>query len=223
MIISDVVIALTSYVLLYLGYYFSMDFIFTKKLRENKNHIYIKRTIGFILLGIIPILLMIIFFDQSLLSYGFSISLAYPNYLWVVISLCVFYGVSMFRPMRRVDTSYYPEVKKDRWSKKDVWINSLFWMIYIIGYEIAIRGMVFFSLFYAYGLLEAIIISSVIYALIHIFKGYKEAFGAFFLGIVFALIAYYTQSIWVVIIIHIGIAVINDIKAIKKNSNHVLS
>jgi hypothetical protein len=50
---------------------------------------------------------------------------------------------------------------------------------------------------------------------IHIFKGPKEAFGAFFLGILLCLITYYTNSIWMALIIHIAMAVINDIKAVN--------
>jgi len=88
-----------------------------------------------------------------------------------------------------------------------------------LGYEFAIRGMLFFACLYAFGLWPAIIINSVIYSLIHIFKGYKEAFGAFFLGILFCIITYYTNSIWIAFVIHVLMAVINDIKAVKASKN----
>ncbi|HOC80906.1 MAG TPA: CPBP family intramembrane metalloprotease, partial [Bacilli bacterium] len=81
--------------------------------------------------------------------------------------------------------------------------------------EFALRGMIFYTTLYAYGLFPALAINSVIYALIHIFKGPKEAFGAFFLGILLCLITYYTNSIWMALIIHIAMAVINDIKAVN--------
>jgi membrane protease YdiL (CAAX protease family) len=107
-------------------------------------------------------------------------------------------------------------VRKATWDKKRIIVNAACWALYLLGYEFALRGMVFFTSLYAFGLWPAVIINSVIYSLIHIFKGPQEAFGAFFLGVLFCLITYYTNSFWIAFIIHASMAIINDLKALQK-------
>ena len=133
---NDAIIALSSYLLLYITYYFSNEFKPIKKVNKSFNE-----PIG-----------------------------------------------SLLRSQKNIELWYYPEVRKEKWTNKDLVINSSFWFIYILGYEFAIRGMLFFACLYEYGLLPAIFINSDIYSLIHVFKGSKETYGAFFLGIIFCLI-----------------------------------
>ncbi|MFA5290573.1 MAG: hypothetical protein WC351_05970, partial [Candidatus Izemoplasmatales bacterium] len=62
-LLNDEMIALIVYCLMYLSYYFCSDFPFIKRFRsrfqESKDHfeasVYIRRTLGFILLGVIPL------------------------------------------------------------------------------------------------------------------------------------------------------------------------
>lgn len=225
LLLNDEMIALILYSILYLTYYFCSDFPLIKKFRQRFNEttddfeqsVYLRRTLGFILLGLIPFLVALLFFDKPISSYGIGLPSGRYAILWFLIPTVVLGLGSLFRSGKKIDTAYYPEVRKTEWTKKRTVLNSLFWMIYLLGYEFAIRGFVFFSSLYAFGLWPAIIINSVIYSFIHIFKGAKEAYGAFFLGILFCLITYYTNSFWIAYIIHVLIAVINDIKAVKAN------
>jgi len=225
-LLNDEILALIVYVLLYLTYYFGSDFAFVKKFRARFNEslddfeqsVYLRRTIGFVLLGVIPFIIALIFFDQPITAYGIGFPTGKYAFLWFLIPSFVLVAGSVFRSNKKIDTAYYPEVRKRVWTQRRSIINAVFWAIYLLGYEFAIRGMVFFSSLYAFGLWPAIIINSVIYSLIHIFKGVKEAFGAFFLGILFCLITYYTNSIWIAFLIHFAIAVINDIKAVQASS-----
>jgi membrane protease YdiL (CAAX protease family) len=218
----DEILALIAYVLLYLTYYFGSDFAFVKKFRARfkesaddfEQSIYFRRTMGFFLLGVVPFLLTLFFFDQPITAYGIGFPSGQYAILWFLIPTAVLVSGSIFRSSKGIDTAYYPEVRKKVWTRRRTIQNALFWAVYLLGYEFAIRGVVFFSSLYAFGLWPAIIINSVIYSLIHIFKGVKEAFGAFFLGILFCLITYYTNSIWIAFLIHLAIAVINDVKAV---------
>jgi len=222
-ILNDEIIALIAFVFLYLTYYFFSDFSFVKKyqsrFKESSDNIeqsvYFRRTMGFILLGVIPLLIALIFFDEPITSYGIGMPSGKYAYLWFLIPTIVIVVGSIFRSSKTIDTSYYPEVRKKIWSRRRTVLNTTFWAIYLLGYEFAIRGVVFFTSLYALGLWPAIIINSVIYSLIHIFKGTGEAFGAFFLGILFCLITFYTNSFWIAFVIHFLLAVINDIKAVR--------
>lgn len=222
-LLQDEMIALIVYCLMYLTYYFCSDFPFIKQFRsrfhETEAHfeasVYLRRTLGFILLGIIPFGVALVFFDHPITDYGVGLPQGKYALLWLFIPLIIFVGGSFLRAAKAIDTSYYPEVRVQTWTRRRMGVNAGFWAIYLLGYEFAIRGFLFFSTLYAFGLWPAIIINSVVYSLIHIFKGHKEAYGAFFLGILFCLITYYTHSMWIAFMIHVALAVINDIKAVK--------
>lgn len=219
--------ALVIFLLFYLTYYFSeklpfFSAYFKRGLMDEKAQrrwIYLKRTLGFICLGLLPLIMSIQFGNPFLI---FGLGLPTHPYLiwWTIIPSILLIGGSIIRSSKRIDLSYYPEVRQSQWSTRQRLMNSLFWMIYLLGYEYGLRGFLFFSMITSYGVFHSIILNSVIYSLIHIFKGPKEAFGAFFLGILFAYITYYTQSIWIVFIIHAMMAIINDEKAIKIVKHH---
>jgi membrane protease YdiL (CAAX protease family) len=224
-ILQDQFIALIAFLILYLTYYFGSDFGFVKKIRIRfgetpdsfEKSVFFRRTLGFVLLGIIPFFIALIFFEEPIAAYGIAIPSGPYAFLWFLIPTVVIVGGSALRSGKKIDTSYYPEVRQKIWTRRRTAANLLFWAIYLLGYEFAIRGMLFFTSLYAFGLWPAIIINSVIYSLIHIFKGPQEAYGAFFLGIVFCLITYYTNSFWIAFTIHFLLAAINDMKAVKSS------
>ena len=222
-LLNDEIIAFIAYVFLYLTYYFGSDFPFVKKFRKRFNEtddnfeksVYFRRTFGFVLLGIVPFLIALFVFDQPILDYGIGLPSGDYAWLWFLAPTTVITLGSVFRSSKGIDTAYYPEVRKEVWTKKRTILNAAFWAVYLLGYEFAIRGFLFFSTLYAFGLWPAVIINSVIYSFIHIFKGRGEAYGAFFLGVLFCLITYYTHSFWIAFVIHVILAVANDIKAVK--------
>lgn len=225
-LLNDEIIALIAYVFLYLTYYFGSDFPFVKKFRESfkesdndiETSVYFRRTMGFVLLGIIPFLIALFAFDEPITAYGIGLPTGSYAWLWFLAPTTVITLGSVCRSSKGIDTKYYPEVRKEVWTKKRTIMNATYWGIYLLGYEFAIRGFLFFSTLYAFGLWPAVIINSVIYSFIHIFKGRGEAYGAFFLGVLFCLITYYTNSIWIAFVIHVILAVVNDLKAVKVSS-----
>lgn len=223
LILNDEIIALLAYGILYLSYYFGSDFILIKKIsmkfnesKENiEKSIYLRRVLGFVLLGLVPFFLALFYFEGGLLAYGLGFPSGQYAWIWFLVPFVLTIAISILRPSSKIDISYYPEVRKEKWTTKRLIINALFWAIYLLGYEFGLRGMIFFTTLHAFGLWPAIIINSVIYAFVHIFKGPGEAFGAFFLGILFCLITYFTNSFWIVFLIHTAMAIINDVKAVR--------
>ncbi|MFA5006037.1 MAG: type II CAAX endopeptidase family protein [Candidatus Izemoplasmatales bacterium] len=220
--LEDATLALIAYVLLYLLYYFASDFRIMKKWRsrfgerdgELERSVYLRRTMGFVLLGLVPALLVAVAFDRPLVDYGLSVPEGPYAWLWFLAPSVLLIAGSFARPAGKIDVSYYPEVRKPDWTRSRHVKNGFFWVLYLVGYEFGLRGMVFFSSLEAFGLWPAVVLNSVIYSLIHIFKGPGEAFGAFFLGVLFCLVAYFTGSLWIPLFIHAAMAIINDVKAV---------
>ncbi len=227
---NEALIAMLAFTFLYLTYFFSEDFKLAKKVKSRLNEtkeeaekiIYYRRIRGFVLLGLVPFLIVLIFFDRPLTDYGLGLPSGDYTYLWLLGSIIVIVGGSLLKSKKSIDVTYYPEVRKKYWGVGRILMNSAFWTIYLLGYEFGLRGMVFFACLYAFGLWPAIIISTMIYSLIHIFKGAFEAYGAIFIGILFCLVIYYTNSIWIVLFVHVLMAVINDIKAVQASPDRIL-
>ncbi len=227
-IFTEDIIMLMVFLSGYLLYYFSYESRWVQQLavklgdQDNRKEysIHIPRLIGFLLLGVFPFLVMILFFDQPAAAYGVQL----PNgeftavILLVIIPLTVL--VSFFRGTRGINTDFYPQVRLADWTTHTHLRNIASWFLYLLGYEFILRGPLFFTCLQAYGLVPAVAINSVIYSLIHIHKGKGEAFGAIFLGILLCLIAYQTHSFLIPFMVHVILAIGNDLKALQAARAH---
>ena len=217
------ILSLILFVFAYLVYYFSYESKlvekWAQKLGDSETRkeyaIHIPRFIGFFTLGVLPVMLILLIFNQPINEYG----LKFPNGTFVLpislsmISLSLL--VSIFRSTNGINTDFYPQIRLEQWDQKDHIRNAVSWTLYLLGYEFILRGMLFFSCVHAFGLVPAIVINSVIYSLIHIYKGKGEAFGAFFLGILLCLVAFHTNSFILPFVVHVILAVGNDLKALQ--------
>lgn len=187
------------------------------KLDQPEVQIYLERLLGFVLLGLIPAVLFPALYQKSLADYGLAWPMGKGIVLWWVIPLVVFVLMGILRPSKGVNVAFYPQVRKETWGVGRTAINLLSWAVYLAGYEFAFRGLLFFSCLSAFGLIPAIAVNCAIYSISHIPKGMGEAFGAFFMGILFCVIAYYSGSFFIPIVLHLVLAVGNDLKAIAIN------
>jgi len=178
--------------------------------------VYIQKFIGFLFLGLVPFIITL-FAKNGAQESGLTLPAGKHVLLWSFIPIFLFLLVAVIRPTKNISIDFYPQVRQKEWTKKRVLLNSLFWILYLIGYEYCFRGFIFFPLVPVFGLLPAIAVNSSVYALAHIYKGPGEAFGAFFLGILLCVIAYATGSFIVPAIVHIIMAIGNDMAAVKRN------
>ena len=88
-------------------------------------------------------------------------------------------------------------------------------VVFLLAYEFFFRGVLFFSLLEFNGLFTAVVITTVLYVLIHIFDPKKEIFGAIPFGIVLCLFSYFTNSIWIAFIIHITLSTVYEFSMFK--------
>ena len=178
--------------------------------------VYLQKFLGFLLLGVIPFIMNIII-GEGLGSVGFSLPHGTNFLLWCLIPILVFAIIVVFRSKKNIPIHFYPQVRQPEWNRKRIIFNSFFWILYLIAYEFAFRGFLLFPMISEYGFIMAVVINSSIYALAHIYKGPGEAFGAFFLGILLCVIAVATNSFLIPVIIHIILAIGNDMAAVAEN------
>ena len=178
--------------------------------------VYIQKFLGFLLLGVIPLIINIII-GSELGGLGFSLPHGSGSLLWSLIPIFIFTIVVIFRSKENIPIDFYPQVRQQKWGRKRIITNSFYWILYLAAYEFAFRGFLLFPMISEYGFVMAVVINSSIYALAHIYKGPGEAFGAFFLGILLCIIAVETNSFLVPVIVHVILAIGNDMGAVAKN------
>ena len=179
--------------------------------------LYLRRIIGFLLLGLLP-LTVIWFLYPDPQDFG----LRWPSAIgavhllgWYSIPTLVVLLVLLIRPRRRININHYPELRITEWSTKDIVWNALSWLLYLMGYEFAFRGLLLFSMIEIAGLPYAIATNTLLYSLAHLHKPLEESWGAIPLGIVLSLTAYHTSSVVIPLLLHTLLALGNDLQAIR--------
>ena len=120
MLLQDEIIALIAFVFLYLTYYFGSGFGFVQRFRTRyeetpdnlEQSVYLRRTMGFVLLGLIPFVIVLLVFEEPITSYGIGLPQGEFAIWWVLIPLVVIGVGSSLRSSKGIDISYYPEVRK---------------------------------------------------------------------------------------------------------------
>jgi membrane protease YdiL (CAAX protease family) len=228
---NEAALSVGYFTLAFLIYFFSPQYHVIKRAAihmgdaesQPEKRIYLERLMGFILLGLIPGIFFQIISDNQLVKYGFALPFGKNLWLWWLIPLFIFIGINIFRPEKGVNTAFYPQVRKEEWDIRRLLVNTLSWVIYLIGYEFAFRGWLFFACLNAFGYLPAVMINCAFYGISHIYKGPGEAFGAFFSGILLCVIAANTGSFVIPLVLHLVLAVGNDLKAIAVNPKMTFS
>ncbi len=112
--------------------------------------------------------------------------------------------------------STYPLVDLANLSWYAIFFYYLSYLLYYVGWEYLFRGLGFFASQKKLGIAGAILFTTLISALIHTSIGsfgkpMIETLSAIPAGIIFALIAYNTRSIWYTVYIHFLIGALTDV------------
>lgn len=90
--------------------------------------------------------------------------------------------------------------------------------LFLIVYEFFFRGVVLFIMAEDLGVTTAVIINLILYALVHWFKK-KERYGSVLMGIILCSISINYHSVWPAIIIHLSLALSNEITLLINNKS----
>lgn len=207
-------IALLTAAFSFFAYWGVIAVVNRSSLRETVIEVVIRRILGFLLFGIIP--LMIAFATELNLSFT---SLA-ANDLLLFFGILVVFTPIIFMATNKIAKSKehqqrYGETLSHFATPALFNFNSFLWILYLIGYEFLFRGVLLFGCAEAWGVVVATVINVVLYAIVHIPRGKFEVLGAIPLGVLFCVITFATNTFWTVVILHCLIAISHDINCIK--------
>ncbi len=183
----------------------------------SRNTLYLQKFLGFILLGPAALGAAAIWGPVSDIRFGLQWPSGPHALLWLFISTAVAVLSMALRSKKSLNPDYYPQVRLSQWKSIDIFLNSLFWVVYLFSYEFAFRGMMFFPLLETLGFWPAAIIGTVIYSSVHIPKGAQEAITALPFGFLLYYIAMDTSSMVIPFIVHLILALMNDYRSLKAN------
>jgi|WetSurMetagenome_2_1015567.scaffolds.fasta_scaffold277727_2 uncharacterized protein len=176
---------------------------------DNTRFILFQRILGTFFFGFIPFMSILVT-GNKLTDYGL-------NTMNPVFS--IFSGLSIgaililinFLNRRDVlNLSMYPVIRKKEWTLSLVYLSALSWLIYLFSYEFLFRGYLLFSMVQEFGIWNGVAVNVVLYSLVHVPKGWKEAAGALPLGFVLCIVCLHAGNIWPAFIAHTCLALSNE-------------
>lgn len=193
--------------------YFFVSFVF-KQIKVRNFEESLQTTKGLLLLNVKHII--------GVLLFGFLFFLAESDYLYLLFSIqltngilivlailtMLLSGVLAFKSATRIS------LKKNTLITKGLSSILLYFSIrvfFLVCYEFFFRGIVLFTLLYVFGLYKAIIITTVLYVIIHGFDSRKEIIGSIPFGIVLCLFSYFSKSVIIACLIHLTLSMVYEI------------
>jgi membrane protease YdiL (CAAX protease family) len=137
----------------------------------------------------------------------------YNRSVWIIIAAAIIIGIlSAFKKIYPSNNSghslpfYLP--------LSFVLVRTLF----LIVYESFFRGVMLFVMIEDFGVVAAIIVNLILYALLHWFDK-KERYGSVLMGIILCSVSIYYHSVWPAIIIHLSLALSHEITLLINNKS----
>ena len=184
------------------------------------SHFLFAKILGFIALGLIPLIIFLLLlpaYSMADLGLGFnagSISFTVVSALVLVVLA----GISArFTALKARKFGQFPQIRARVWTRSTVAVNIAGWALYLIGYELLFRGILLVPLADRLGIWPAIAVNIALYSAAHIPQGYREAFGAAPIGLIFCLVTLASGTVWVAIIVHLTMSLTNSFTTMKMN------
>lgn len=172
---------------------------------------------GFLLFGVIP---FIIFGATSGLKYS-ETNMTPGNsgqYWYILLILLIIITFLTFNgSKKKAIQEKSPRIRIKNWTVKYYVIAITGWLIYINGYELLFRGILWTVCYTAFGFWVALLINIVLYAAVHIDQGLAISLGAVPFGILLCLLTFLTGSFLFAFLIHGWLAVSTEVFAVYHN------
>ncbi|MCB9303575.1 MAG: CPBP family intramembrane metalloprotease [Lewinellaceae bacterium] len=183
--------------------------------RGQAYQVLLKRFMGFLFYGIIPATVLLSTQPYGWKDYGVSARIPAEAWYWILILSPVLAGAAWIGARKPDSRNMYPEIRLKSWNWMTFTLSILGWAVYMLGYEFMFRGFLLFAGARALGAWPAILISTILYVLIHVPKNKQEAIGAIPLGVLLCIITFRTGSIFVPVVVHTTMAIANNWFSLK--------
>ncbi len=215
---SELVISLSVTLVCFLFYHFagiSGRLIHKIRSRYGTNRIqefrvYFRHISGFMFLGAVPFLVVLIILPGRLTDYGLGLSIGMNILYYTVLISAIIIIINFFASKSKGNLEKYPLIRTKNWNMKLLVLSSLSWIIYLIAYEFLFRGFLLFACIHVFGIWPSIVINVLIYSFAHIPQGIKETAGAIPFGFLLCYFTILSGTIWSALILHIVLAVSNE-------------
>lgn len=112
---------------------------------------------------------------------------------------------------------HYPQIRAARWTRALVGWEALSWGAYLVAYEWTFRGLLVCALASALGVWPALLLGTGLYVLAHLEKGLGECLACVPMGLGFGVLAWWSQSLWAPIALHLGLALAGNLFAVARD------
>lgn len=197
--------------------------LFTTKYERDAalfNHLFFTKIIGFVSMGIFPVIICLLWFKGTNLSdYGISFDSQtfIFSLVWTVGLSILVIPIAYFSAKKPKNLVNYPQARSKVWTKKMMLLEALAWFLYLFGYELLFRGVLLFPVVDAIGIWPAIAVNVALYSATHIPKGLDETIGAIPLGFVLCILSLMSGNIIIAFVVHVVMAWTNTFTALHYN------
>jgi len=137
----------------------------------------------------------------------------YDTSVWIIIAVAIIIGTfSAFKKIYPSNNSHHS--LPSYLPLSFVLVRTLF----LVVYESFFRGIMLFVMIEDFGLVPAVIVNLILYALLHWFDK-KERVGSVPMGIILCSVTIYYHSVWPAIIIHLSLALSHEITLLINNKS----
>lgn len=179
-------------------------------LDDQVKYVVLQRSWGLLFLGVISSLIILIFLNGNLGEYGLGFSFQAVPPWWSYLLIPVILIAGYFNASKPGNLSLYPQIRIKEWTTGILVLNGISWIFFLIGYEFLFRGFLLYASLEVMEPWTAIALNCSFYAIVHLYKGPKETFGAVPLGILLCTLTLLTGNIWSAVIIHTVMALSNE-------------
>lgn len=205
------------------------------KIRNSKQHLLIpenryntngsiiflflnSKIVGFLIMGFIPGILAFTLFSLNPADAG--LKFGDNNAYWYLFGIpVIIVWINYFLANNPATIRRYPEMRFAEWNKAKFAALIFGWTIYLLGYEFLFRGLLLFSVYHSFGLFVSLVVNTIIYSLVHFYKGKSEMLGAIPFGVLLCSLAFLTNSIILPFLVHLSLALSTDFFTIHYNQD----
>jgi len=188
-------------------------------LDAQAREIIIQRIWGFLFMGVVPVLFIVLWPGQTLTEYGLSFTFLSRPPWWMLAVIAFIILAGAFAAAKPANLEMYPQIRCKQWTPGMVTISSITWLVFLLGYEFLFRGFLLFASLELMDVWAAIALNCALYVFAHLYKGPAETIGTLPFGILFCYLTLLTGNIWSALLIHSIMALSNEWWSLRKQAD----
>lgn len=178
-------------------------------LAKNTGYLIALHVAGIVWLGVVPITL----FKISLKAFLFGSE--YPNFLWLllIVLLLPVMAATAFKESNKIYIKH-----KNIGGISNNFFSYYFFVriLFLCAYELFFRGILLFACIEWIGVAPAIILTTGLTVLIHVFTNKKEMWGCIPFGIILCICCIALNAVWPAIVLHLALSLAFEIPLTQK-------